>query len=114
MKRTIAALPNTSHEEKILRKALRTGGFVFPETVDEVNEFERIYGATDVILPAELESANFLISQSPKIRKGHVVKLHVENLAMAAREGSTSLPDEIKKMMAEDRKKADAKRKRRK
>jgi hypothetical protein len=95
----------------MIEKAFRTGGFIFPETVDEVKEFERIYGRTDVILPAELQNLDFLYSQFKKSSKKKITIIHSENLAMAAREGNDQLPDEIKNLMAEHRKKADSKRK---
>ncbi len=55
---------SASKPKKKIERTLRTGGFLFPETVDEVKEFERIYGATDVILPTELQEPHFLRSQS--------------------------------------------------
>lgn len=115
MKNIVNGNSKETQQEKMIEKALRTGGFIFPETIDEVKEFERIYGTTDVILPAELQEPNFLYTQARKIGKAKVATLHPENLAMAAREGSNhQLPDDIKKRMAEDRKKADLKRKRKK
>jgi len=102
------------HQEKMINKALRTGGFIFPETIDEVKEFERIYGKTDVILPAELQEPDFLYSKSKE--KGHpkVANLDSENLAMAARKGINQLPEEIISKMKKDRKRVEAKRKRKK
>jgi hypothetical protein len=111
MKKIVKDNSKETQQEKMIEKALRTGGFIFPETVEEVKEFERIYGKTDVMMPTELQEPDFLYSQKKKIGKIKMVTLHSENLAMAAREGSNHMPDEIKFRMAEDRKKVDLKRK---
>lgn len=114
MKKTTSVNSMQDQQEKMIEKSLRTGGFIFPETVDEVKEFERIFGTTDVILPTELQEPSFLYTQPKKGGKAIVAKLQPENLAMVARDGFSQLPDEIKKRMAQDRKNADTKRKRKK
>lgn len=114
MKKTPRDHSKDNLQEKIIEKAIRTGGFAFPKTISEVKEFERIYGTTDVILPIELQDTGFLYSQSNQINKTKTETFECDNLAWAAREASCLLPEEIKKKMAEDRKKADIKRKRKK
>ena len=101
-----------NQKEKIIEKALKTGGFIFPQTVNEVKEFERLYGATDVILPTELESPTFLDSSKKSGSNSRVVKFPTEDFAMAAREGSNSLPPEVKQKIVDDIKASEAKKKR--
>lgn len=98
-------------QEKIIEQALKTGGFLFPETIDEVKEFERIYGTTEIILPPGLEEPTFLDSKKVNVSKEKKVATTNENFALAAREGSNKLPDQIINRMSEDRKKASVKRK---
>jgi hypothetical protein len=102
MKKTTDNNTNIKIQEEMIEKALREGGFLFPETPEEVAEFEKKFGSTDVILPEDLR-------QAPHPKKNRVVKLNKQekqqNLAMAAREGS-QLPEEIQKKMKEDREKA--------
>lgn len=101
-------------QEKMIEQALRTGGYVLPTSDDEVKEFERIYGTTDVILPEELQEPTFLYSDPNKKHPAKVKELHSNDFAMAARQGAENLPDEIKKRMEQDRRKVDARRKRKK
>lgn len=105
---------SNSIQEKMIEKALRTGGYVLPSSDDEIKEFERIYGTTDVILPEELQEPNFLYANPKKKHSAKIKELISNNFAMAARQGAEKLPDEIKNRMEEDRRKADAKRKRKK
>ena len=113
MKKNFKNNSQKHQQEKIIEKALRTGGFIFPETVDEVKEFERIFGSTDVIIPDELKVPNFLSSASPLNLSPKISTIKSDNFAIAAREGTKEeLPEFIKKRMEEGRKKADAIRKR--
>ena len=102
MKKDAKENANDKKKDKMIQQALRTGGFLFPETPEEVVEFEKRFGHTDVILPEDLREAplpnkNSALKLTPREKK--------ENLAMAAREGS-QLPDEVIKKMKEDREKA--------
>jgi hypothetical protein len=45
---------------------MRTGGFVFPQTVLEVEAFERKFGTTDINLPEGLEFPTFLDAKGLK------------------------------------------------
>ncbi len=95
---------NETRQEKMIQKAFRKGGLLFPETPEEVLEFEKRYGKTDIILPEELQEPSFITSKSPLQTKKKKLEAF-ENLAMAAREGS-QLPTDILEKMKEDRDKA--------
>ena len=112
MRKTNVAVDQVQNQhEKLIQKALKTGGFLFPETVDEVIEFEKSFGNTDVILPEDLQQPLFLDTPSKKTSKAKVIALHEEKLAMAAREGSSKITEDVRKRMDADRKKADVKAK---
>ena len=95
---------NETKQEKMIQKAFRTGGFLFPETPEEVAAFEKKFGNTDIILPEELREPAFLNSKQTSAVKKKLSQT-TENLAMAAREGS-KLPEEVLKKMKEHREKA--------
>lgn len=99
----------SNQQDKMIENALKTSGFLFPETVEEVKEFERIFGTTEVILPAELQEPTFLYSESEKRGHSKVVKFPSENFAMAAREGLSTLPKEIQEKIIKDIKKTERK-----
>lgn len=103
-----------NQQERMIQKALKTGGFLFPETLDEMIEFEKNFGDTDVILPEDLQYPSFLEEPVKKISKTKTVSLLSENLAFAAREGSAKITEEVRKRMEADRKEADSKQKKRK
>lgn len=105
---------NDDQQEKMIEKALSTGGFLFPTTVDEVKEFERIYGTTNVILPQELQEPTFLDAATENKGKAKVIKFPSENFAMAAREGSSKLPIELKHKIIQDIKNSITKKKKKK
>jgi len=97
-------------KEKMIQDAMRAGGFVFPQTVSEVETFEKSFGATDVTLPEHLQMPDFIASNHPpKTAKATIVPIQQDNFAMAARDGASKLSDEVLKKMKEDRKKADGK-----
>ena len=100
-------------QEKAIEKALFTGGFLFPQTVDEVKEFERIYGTTDIILPIELQEPEFLDGELSS-NSTRVLKFPAENFAMAAREGSSKLPTEIKQKILKDIKDSESSKRKKK
>lgn len=92
---------NEKEQDKMIEKALRTSGFLFPKTVDEIKEYERIYGTTSVILPPDLESPDFLYNK--KKTTGKILKLHAEdNFAMAARDGKLEMSEKIKNKILSD------------
>jgi len=100
-----------NEQEQLIQDALRTGGFTFPQTVAEVEAFEKKFGTTDVSLPEHLKVPDFIAKgKAKKDLKTQVIVMQSEdNLAFAAREGALKLSDEIQKKMSEDRRKADAK-----
>jgi hypothetical protein len=114
MKKKLRINPEENQQNKMVENALRTSGFLFPETVEEVLEFERIYGTTDVILPTELQEPTFLYEKSEKAHGSKSVKFHSENFAMVAREGSFNLPQEIKQKIIKDIKNTKLRRKKKK
>ena len=88
---------NTDHEQNsLIEKTLKTTGFLFPETVEEVEEFERIYGKTEVTLPDELQNSQFLfICQKDIDFQSLITTNNSDNFEMAAREGIADLPDNV-------------------
>jgi hypothetical protein len=92
-----------------LEHLLRANGYLFPETVQEVSEYERQYGNTDIILPDDMQEPSFLekaLSKLPNNNKLKTVKDEKENFAIAARSGKgDKLPDHILKRMKDDRNK---------
>ncbi|MDP2174943.1 MAG: hypothetical protein Q8K70_03430 [Bacteroidota bacterium] len=114
MKKRINDKSKCNQQEKMIEQTLKTSGFLFPETVEEVKEFERIYGSTDVILPAELHEPTFLYTKSGIGNSSKVVKFPSANFAMAAREGKSDLPNEIQQKIIKDIKDAERKIKKKK
>ena len=110
-KSQVAGTQNQKQQEGTIQKALKTGGFLFPETVNEVIEFEKVFGNTDVILPEDLQQPLFLERSSKITSTLTIVSPQEENLAMAAREGAIKITAEVRKRMEADRKKADEKMK---
>lgn len=88
-------------KEILIQIALRTGGFLFPETPEEVIEFEKQFGNTDLVLPEDLNKPSFLNPKISTLIKKKRLTAN-ENLAMAARKGS-QLPEQILKRMKEHR-----------
>lgn len=110
MKTTNADKSKDNQQNKLIETTLKTSGFLFPKTVEEVKEYERVYGTTDVILPLELEEPTFLYTKSEEAQNLNLEILPSDNFAMAAREGlSNNLPDEIQQKIIEDIKKAEQK-----
>lgn len=108
MKTTDTKKSNDIQQNKLIEDALKTSGFLFPETVEEVEEFERIYGQTEVILPRELQEPTFLYFET---ENGHFIKtisLTLDNFAMVAREGLSKLPIDIQQRIIDDIKKTES------
>jgi hypothetical protein len=114
MKRKTKRNSKNNFQERVIEKALRIGGFIFPTFIDEVKEFERIYGKTEIILPPELQESTVLESNTSVRNKTKKAKLILENFAMAAREGTPKIPTEIKLKIISDIKNEETKRKRKK
>jgi len=95
-------------EELKIQHALRTGGFLFPETEKEVTEYEKNFGTTEYVLPDDLWVPSFLTNKAgrPMKRKSSIAQS--ENLALAARDGTKKISDEVRQKMNADRKKAES------
>ncbi len=107
---TTEASNNLNEKDKHLNLEylLRTNGYLFPETVDEVNEYQRKFGDTDIILPSDMKTPTFLEKGLKRFKENHlkVVKDVQENFAVAARmESGAELPEHITKRMENDRNK---------
>jgi type I restriction enzyme, S subunit len=51
---------NPKRQEEVLCAALKKFGFVFPTTPSEVEQFEEVFGTTEIDLPDELQDGQFL------------------------------------------------------
>jgi len=101
---------NQQSQHVLPKKVTKVSGFSVPQTVEEVIEFERIYGRTDFILPDELQDLEFHYDKKSNSFNVTKVKLN-DNFAMAAREGTRVLPMKIKKQIMLDIEKVQAKKK---
>lgn len=90
-------------QERLIEKVLKSNKKIFPETIEEVMAFEKMYGSTDITLPENLQHPTFLFTfkeiEGPTLDKRSVS-------AVAARNEGLEISSEIKQKMAEDRKKA--------
>ncbi len=94
-------------QEELIQKAMHNSGFLFPETIEEVEEFERIYGTTAIILPEVLRTPVFpddLVTKKPLEKL-----MTAPKLAMAAKGAKHKMTDEVSRQMAAERRVADAK-----
>lgn len=96
-------------QESIIEKILRTSGYAFPLTDNELKEFEKLFGTTEIILPPELNDPTFLFERPKKKSKNEKKKNDNINFAMAAREGLPKLPKEIQQKIVNDIKATKAK-----
>lgn len=94
--------------EDSFKKSLKSLGYLFPTTEDEVDTFEENNKIEEV--PEKYFSASELLSKSNQTSINKKTQLGVnkstENLAMAARKGGNISEDILKKMKA-DRDKAE-------
>jgi ubiquinone biosynthesis protein COQ9 len=100
MKKQISPKNQESRKEKIIQHALKTSGFLFPTTINEVENYELTYGSTDIILPEELQEPDFLFNEQ---ERRLINNESLETIAMAARDGIDAIPDHIKKRMKQER-----------
>lgn len=56
-------------ETKSLESILLETGFRLPVTEDEVQKYEEIFGSTDVLLPKDIDSPDFLLDKQIKVEK---------------------------------------------
>ena len=99
MKKQISIKIQESNKERTIQKALKTGGFLFPTTTNEVENYEHKYGSTDIILTEELQEPNFLLNEHGNLNNNE----SQGTIAMAARDGKNSIPDYIKERMKQER-----------
>ncbi|AYL96535.1 hypothetical protein [Mucilaginibacter celer] len=102
--------PTEKDQSPDLEFLLRTNGYLFPETINEVSEYEKRFGDTDIILPDDMREPTFLEKALSKVQgnKLTAIKNKDDNFAIAARlEKGTELPERIKKKMDEDRNKSE-------
>lgn len=97
---------NADKFESSLQQALKGGGHLFPTSDEEVKNFERLYGSTDIEMPEKFKTPDFILSS---LKKETVIKEEA-TYAMAARSGK-KLPKEVMKNMRKDRDDAVAKSK---
>ena len=95
-----------SAEKLALGKVLKSTGVLLPETEDEIEAFNTLYGNTPVELPEKLKTINFLFGDETAGKKVKIIPMipladdeYVPQLAYAARDGQAGLPEEILKKM---------------
>lgn len=101
---------NKADQEKAFYKALRSYGYIFPETDEELQNFEISISKMKFNIPDKFNNP-LKILNAGKIEKVDEFSSFYdeeieENLAQAARKG-TSIPDEVWIQMEKDRKKAE-------
>ncbi len=110
-KKTIEAKQNVPQKFKEeVAVSLKHYGIGFPITEIDTTIYEKLFGDTNFELPDELKDP-ITILQWGEIKYNGVKNYPKQALAMAAREGSKNIPEDILKKMEDDRRKADAKRK---
>src|SRR5262245_26443855 len=82
-------------KRNLIEKALRYGGYSFPQTIDEVSEFERLFGSTDVLLPPDLQEPFFLYAMLDSNPESNKMEDQRAKFSLAAREASSQLPEDI-------------------
>ena len=55
-----------ANTKKSLTTLLKEGGFVLPITEEEIIKYEKTFGSTDIILPGEIDSPDFIFENAPK------------------------------------------------
>ena len=58
------------HQKASLEKSLRTNGYVFPKTEDEMNLLDKVIGSTDLPLPVSLQDTSFLFKRQKDSSSG--------------------------------------------
>ena len=101
---------NKADQEKAFHKALKSYGYIFPETDEELQNFEISISKMKFDIPDKFSNPLTILSTG-KIKKVNEFNTFYdeeveENLAQAAREGS-NIPDEVWIQMEKDRKNAE-------
>lgn len=101
---------NKANQEKAFHKALKSYGYIFPETEKELRAFEASIYKMEFDIPDKFNNPLKILNEGriEKVNEFHSFydEQVEENLAQAAREGS-NIPDEVWKQMDNDRKKAE-------
>jgi hypothetical protein len=98
--------------ERAVFEAMRRGGWILPQTVEEVRRAEEELAANPVELPPGLADPYAVLDQPHRrIRLGGQLEVGrdsilEQNLAQAAREGE-GIPPEVKEQMRKDREAAE-------
>ncbi|MBA7614364.1 hypothetical protein ES703_21628 [subsurface metagenome] len=97
--------------ERAVFEAMRRGGWILPQTAEEVRRAEEELAANPVELPSGLADPYAVLDQPHRrIRLGGKLEVGrdsiLENLAQAAREGE-GIPLEVKEQMRKDREAAE-------
>lgn len=92
-------------------KALRSSGLLLPETDDEVQGFNNLYGQINGELPERFKNMDFLFENKQKketiiVTMDLSVKGEESSLSYAARDGQEKLPEPILEKMKELKTKA--------
>lgn len=104
---------NTKTEKeqvKAIGKALRSYGYLFPQSEDEIESLDKIIGTTASPLPDSLKDTSFLFNKKQK-DEAKVIPLLVADpeecyhQAYAARDGQDSITPETESKMDQDIKK---------
>lgn len=97
--------------EQYVSKGLKSLGYAFPETDEQMNVFEKRIGTHS--LPEEFQSPNFVFNNERKTRvisfQNQINEIAESNWAIAARDGK-DLPDNILDKMKQDKENARSKR----
>ena len=96
--------------EQAFFKALRIYGYIFPETEEELENFEKSVLKVKIEIPSKLENPLDLLKMGrietiSEFRDFFDDQIE-ENLAQAAREGS-DIPEDVWKQMEKDREKSE-------
>ena len=73
-------MENEKNFEKRLKSSLKQNGYLFPTTDEEVANFEKLYGNTDLAIPSEIDNPEAIL----KNRGEKPVESEEEFLACAA------------------------------
>jgi hypothetical protein len=94
-----------SNKNITIKELLKSKGLLFPSNADEVIEFEKLNNIEEENPKDWDNPLNIILRGKQKIqniKQNTISSSELQNLAMAAREGST-ITDEVRKKMNEDR-----------
>lgn len=97
-------------QEAAFHKALKSYGYVFPETEEELQAFENSISKMKFEIPEKLDNPSAFLKKGKIKGVGNFNSFYdeevEENLAQAAREGS-DIPNDVWQQMEKDRKNAE-------